>query len=49
MVSHEGLGATIGNGGELSTGFDVFEVPAPSSDVISSRDVEIRLFTVLDR
>ena len=37
MAPHEGLGAVIGNGGELSSGFDEFEVPRPSSDVISSR------------
>ena len=49
MASHEGLGAVIGNGGELSSGFDVFEVPTPSGDVVSSRDIEIRLSTVLDR
>ena len=48
MASHEGLGAVIGNGGELSSGFDAFEVPTPSSDVVSSRDIEIHLFTVLD-
>ena len=49
MASHEGLGAVIGNGGMSSCGFDVFELPTPSSDVVSSRDIEIRLFTVLDR
>ena len=42
MAPHEGLGAVIGNGGELKYGFDEFEVPRPSSDVISSRDIENR-------
>ena len=33
----------------LSTGFDVFEVPDVSNEIIGSRDIEVRLFTTLDR
>ena len=49
MSSHDGLGSTIDNSPEFSTGFDAFEIPSPSNDIISSGDIEIRLFTVLDR
>ena len=49
MSSHDGLGGVVGGEQELSSGFDLFDLPTSSNEIISSRDIEIRLFTVLDR
>ena len=49
MSSHDGLGGVVGEEQELSSSFDLFDLPTPSNEIISSRDIEIRLFTVLDR
>lgn len=47
--SHDGLGGVSSLDDFINTGFDVFEVPEPRENIVSSRDVEFRLFTVLDR
>ena len=46
--SHDGLGGISSFEELANTGFDVFEIPEYKENIISSRDVEFRLFTVLD-
>ena len=49
MDSHERFGGVPIENQSLSTGFDVFEIPDVSNEIIGSRDIEVRLFTTLDR
>ena len=50
MASHEGLGNFIINEHEIrSTTLDIFSVPEKENTLISGKEVEIRLFTVLER
>ena len=50
MSSHEGLGNFVISEDEIeSSAFELFELPRKNNDIVSGREVEIRLFTVLDR
>ena len=50
MSSHEGLGNFIVNEDEIKgSTLDIFSVPETENTLISGKEVEIRLFTVLER
>ena len=50
MSSHEGLGNFIVNEDEIKgSTLDIFSVPEIENTLISGKEVEIRLFTVLER
>ena len=50
MASHEGLGNFIVNEDEIKgSTLDIFSVPETEKTFISGKEVEIRLFTVLER
>ena len=50
MSSHEGLGNFIVNEDEIKgSTLDIFSVPETENTFISGKEVEIRLFTVLER
>ena len=49
MDSHDQFGGLPAENHSLSSGFDVFEIPDVSNEIIGSRDIEVRLFTTLDR
>ena len=50
MSSHEGLGNFIVNEDEIKgSTLDIFSIPETENTLISGKEVEIRLFTVLER
>ena len=50
MANHEGLGNFIINEDEIrGTTLDIFSLPQKENSFISGKEVEIRLFTVLER
>ena len=49
MDSHGQFGGFPTENHSLSSGFDVFEIPDVSNEIIGSRDIEVSLFTTLDR
>ena len=50
MANHEGLGNFIINEDEIrGTTLDIFSLPEKENNFISGKEVEIRLFTVLER
>ena len=50
MPNHEGLGNFMVNDDEVSgTTLDLFSWPERENNILSGKEVEIRLFTVLER
>ena len=49
MGSHDQFGGFSAEVHLPSSGFDVFELPEYRNEILGSRDVEVRLFTVLDK
>ena len=48
MGSHDQFGGIPAEVHLPSSGFDVFELPEYRNEILGSRDVEVRLFTILD-
>ena len=50
MTNQDGLGNFVINEDEISgTSFDIFSLPERNGSVVSGKEVEIRLFTILER
>jgi len=50
MSNQEGLGNFVINEDEISgTTFDIFSLPEKDNNVLSGKEIEIRLFTILER
>jgi hypothetical protein len=50
MNNQESIGNFVVNGNEINdTNFDIFNLPETDNSIFSGKEVEIRLFTVLER
>ena len=50
MTNQDGLGNFVINEDEISgTSFDIFSLPERNGSVVSGKEIEIRLFTILER